>query len=56
MNEIWDTTAWIGHALAEMAYEVFLSFGPLAEPMASEGSVTPSRCRDQSRRATGDGL
>jgi hypothetical protein len=55
MNEIRDTTAWIGHALAGMAYAVFLSFGPLAAPMASEGSVATGRCQDESRRETGDG-
>jgi len=56
MNAIRDTTAWIGHALAGLAYEVFLSFGPLAAPMASEGSVAPRRCQDESRRETGNGL
>lgn len=56
MNEIRDTTAWIGHGLIDLAYEVFLSFGPLAPPLATGGSLETERCRDGTDRETGADL
>ena len=53
MNEIRDTTAWIGHGLAELAYEIFLSFGPLAPPLGPGGSLETGRCRDGNGREIG---